>query len=63
VVEVAFDFLLTHIVGMALVIEQNELTDPVDIGLFSSMTEVFLPTGDSHLIKQTWFARFSGLTL
>ncbi len=50
-VEVAFDFLLTQLVGMALVIEQDELTDPVDIGLFSSMTEMFLPTGSSDLVK------------
>jgi hypothetical protein len=62
VVEVAFNFLLAHLVGVAFVIEQDELTDPVDIGLFSSMTEVFLPTDDSHLIKKTWFARFSGPT-
>lgn len=50
-VEVAFDFLLTQLVGMALVIEQDELTDPVDIGLFSFMTEMFLPTGSSDLVK------------
>jgi hypothetical protein len=51
VIEVAFDFMLTHLVGMTLVIEEDELTYPVDIGLFSSMTEVFLPTGGPDLVK------------
>jgi hypothetical protein len=59
---VLFDFLLAHLVGVAFVIEEDELLYPVEIGLFSSMTEVFLPIGTSHLIKKTWFARFSGLT-
>jgi hypothetical protein len=36
---------------MALVIEEDELAYPVDIGLFSSVTEVFLPTGSSDLVK------------
>ncbi len=50
-VEVAFDFLLAHLVGVALVTEEDELAYPVDIGLFSSVTEMFLPTGVSGLIK------------
>jgi hypothetical protein len=51
VVEVAFDFLLAYLGGVTLVIEEVELAYPVDIGLFSSVTEVFLPTGGSYLIK------------
>jgi hypothetical protein len=56
VIEIAFDFLLAHLIGMALPIEKDELAYPVDIRLFSSMTEMFLPTGDSDLIKKTRFA-------
>jgi hypothetical protein len=51
VIEVAFDFLLAHLAGLSLVIEEDELTYPVNIGLFSSVTEMLLPTGDSYLIK------------
>lgn len=51
VIEVALDFLLAHLAGVLLVIEEDELTYPVNIGLFSSVNEMFLLTGDSHLIK------------
>lgn len=50
-VELAFDFLLAHLVGVALVIEEDELAYPVDISLFNSVTDMFLPTGESYLIK------------
>ena len=43
--------LLAHLVGVALAIEVDELAYPVDIGLFSFVTEVSLPTGDSYLTK------------
>ena len=62
VIEVAFDLLLAHLIGMAFVIEQDELTYPVDIRLFSSVTEMLLPAGDSDLIKKTWLTGFGWLT-
>ena len=58
VIKVAFDFLLAHLIGMALTIEEDERTYPVDIGLFRSMTEMFLLAGDSDMIKKTGFAWF-----
>jgi hypothetical protein len=51
VIEVAFAFLLAHLARMALSIKEDELMYPVDIRLFSSMIEMFLPTGDTYLIK------------
>jgi hypothetical protein len=45
-IEVAFDFLRAHLAGMAFSIEEDELTYPVDIRLFSSVTEMLLSTGD-----------------
>jgi hypothetical protein len=59
VIEVAFDLLFAHLIGMALPIEQDELAYPVYVCLFSSVTEMFLPTGDSDLIKKTGLAGFT----
>ncbi len=50
-IEIAFDFLLTHLIGVAFASEEDELTNPVDIRLFSSVTEMLLPTGVSDLVK------------
>lgn len=62
VVKVAFDFLFPHLIGVAFLIEEDELTYPVDVSLFGSVTEMLLPAGNSNQIKKTGFTRFSWVT-
>jgi hypothetical protein len=51
VIEIGFNFHLAHLIGVALVIEEYELTDPIDVGLFRFGTEVLLATDNSDLFE------------
>jgi len=38
VIQEALDFVIAHHLGVLLVIEKDELTDPIEIGLLGSVT-------------------------
>jgi hypothetical protein len=51
VIEVAFNFSFTHLVGMALTIKEDELTNPEYVRLFFSFRAVvLLAAGDTYLV-------------
>ena len=49
--EESFDFGGAHLVGVALVVEEDEAADPVDVGLFGADGVVFDPDGVTDLIE------------
>lgn len=46
------DFVLSHFVGMAFVVEEDKAFDPVDVGLFSVAAKVFETRSDADLVQQ-----------
>jgi hypothetical protein len=51
-VEEGLDLCRTQFRGVALAVEQNELADPIAIGLLGVAAEMAAPANDGNLVEQ-----------